>query len=78
MCGAYNRQYRTKFLVVRPTNVYGPNDNYDLQESHVLPALIRKFHETKVRGDSTVTAWRTGAPRREFLYSDQLAEACIS
>ena len=77
MCGAYNRQFGTKFLAVMPTNLYGPNDNYDLQNSHVLPALIRKFHEAKVRGDSTVTAWGTGAPRREFLYSDELADACL-
>ena len=76
MCGAYNRQFGTKFLAVMPTNLYGPNDNYDLQASHVLPALIRKFHEAKIRGDSTVTAWGTGAPRREFLYSDELADAC--
>ena len=77
MCGAYNRQFGAKFLAVMPTNLYGPNDNYDLQASHVLPALIRKFHEAKVRGDSSVTAWGTGAPRREFLYSDELADACV-
>lgn len=77
MCGAYNRQFGTKFLAVMPTNLYGPNDNYDLQNSHVLPALIRKFHEAKLRGDPTVTAWGTGSPRREFLYSDELADACV-
>lgn len=76
-CGAYNRQYRTKFLAVMPTNLYGPNDNYDLQNSHVLPALIRKFHEAKVRREPSVTAWGTGTPRREFLYSDDLADACV-
>ena len=77
MCGAYNRQFGTKFLAVMPTNLYGPNDNYDLKNSHVLPALIRKFHEAKVSGDSTVTAWGTGSPLREFLYSDELADACV-
>jgi GDP-L-fucose synthase len=77
MCGAYNRQFGTKFLAVMPTNLYGPNDNYDLKNSHVLPALIRKFHEAKTRGDSTVTAWGTGSPLREFLYSDELADACL-
>jgi GDP-L-fucose synthase len=77
MCGAYNRQFGTKFLAVMPTNLYGPNDNYDLKNSHVLPALIRKFHEAKMRGDSTVTAWGTGSPLREFLYSDELADACV-
>lgn len=77
MCGAYNRQYRTKFLAAMPTNLYGPGDNYDLQSSHVLPALIRKFHEAKIGGNSTVTAWGSGAPRREFLYSDELADACF-
>jgi GDP-L-fucose synthase len=77
MCGAYNRQYRTKFLAAMPTNLYGPGDNYDLQSSHVLPAFIKKFHEAKMGGDSTVTAWGSGAPRREFLYSDELADACV-
>lgn len=77
MCGSYNRQYGTKFLAAMPNNMYGPNDNYDLQNSHVLPALIRKFHEAKVRGDATVTAWGTGSPRREFLYSDDMADACV-
>jgi GDP-L-fucose synthase len=77
MCAAYNRQHGTRFLAVMPTNVYGLNDNYDLDGSHVVPALIRKLHEGKVRGDATVTAWGTGAPRREFLYSDDLARACV-
>lgn len=77
MCGAYNRQHRTKFLAVMPTNLYGPGDHYDLQNSHVLPALIRKFHEAKMNGDATVTAWGTGSPRREFLYCDELADACV-
>jgi GDP-L-fucose synthase len=77
MCWAYNRQYGTKYLCAMPTNLYGPGDNYDLQTSHVLPALIRKFHQAKVRGDKTVTLWGTGSPRREFLYSDDMAEACV-
>jgi GDP-L-fucose synthase len=76
MCGSYNRQYGTKFLAVMPTNLYGPNDNYDLQSSHVLPALLRKVHEAKIRGDSKVSVWGTGSPRREFMYSDDLADAC--
>lgn len=76
-CWAYNRQYGTQFLSVMPTNLYGPGDNYDLQNSHVLPALIRKMHEAKVRGDALMTAWGTGKPRREFLYSDDMAAACI-
>lgn len=77
MCWAYNRQYGTRYLAVMPTNLYGPGDNYDLQTSHVLPALIRKAHEAKVRGDRMFTVWGTGAPRREFLYSDDLAGACV-
>ena len=77
MCHAYNRQYGTKFLAAMPTNLYGPNDSYDLQNSHVLPALIRKMHEAKTRKDMDVTVWGTGAPCREFLYSDDLADACI-
>jgi GDP-L-fucose synthase len=77
MCWAYNRQYGTDFLCVMPTNLYGPGDNYDPETSHVLPALIRKFHEAKVAGKRTVTLWGTGAPLREFLYSDDMAEACI-
>jgi GDP-L-fucose synthase len=77
MCWAYNRQYGTEYLCVMPTNLYGPGDNYDVQTSHVLPALIRKFHEAKAKGDRTVTLWGTGAPLREFLYSDDMAEACV-
>jgi len=77
MCWSYNRQYGTRYLCVMPTNLYGLGDNYDLTTSHVLPALIRKFHEAKVRGDATVTLWGTGAPRREFLYSDDMASACL-
>jgi GDP-L-fucose synthase len=77
MCWSYNRQYGARFLAVMPTNLYGPGDNYDLHNSHVLPALIRKFHEAKARGEETVTLWGTGAPRREFLYSDDMAEACV-
>ncbi len=77
MCWSYNRQYGTQYLCAMPTNLYGPGDNYDLQTSHVLPALIRRFHEAKERGDKTVTLWGTGAPRREFLYSDDMAAACV-
>ena len=75
-CWAYNRQYGTRYLAVMPTNLYGPGDNYDLETSHVLPALIRKAHEAKIRGDKHFTVWGTGIPRREFLYSDDLAGAC--
>jgi GDP-L-fucose synthase len=78
MCSAYNRQYGTQYLAVMPTNLYGPGDNYDLRTSHVLPALIRKAHEAKVRGDETLVAWGTGKPRREFLYSDDMADACAA
>ena len=77
MCWSYNRQYGTRFLSVMPTNLYGPGDNYDLQTSHVLPALIRKMHEAKERGDREVVVWGTGTPRREFLYSDDMADACV-
>jgi GDP-L-fucose synthase len=76
-CRAYNRQYGTRFIAVMPTNLYGPGDNYDMQNSHVLPALICKMHEAKVRGDAEVVIWGTGNPRREFLYSDDMAEACV-
>jgi GDP-L-fucose synthase len=76
MCWSYNRQYGTHFLAVMPTNLYGPGDNYDLQHSHVLPALIRKMHEAKQRGIPEVIVWGTGRPRREFLYSDDMADAC--
>ena len=78
MCSAYNRQYGTRFLAVMPTNLYGPGDNYDLRTSHVLPALIRKAHEAKTRGDDALVVWGTGKPRREFLYSDDMADACVA
>lgn len=77
MCQAYRREYKCDFISAMPTNMYGPNDNYDLQNSHVLPALIRKFHEAKVSGAREVMCWGTGSPFREFLYSDDLAEACV-
>jgi GDP-L-fucose synthase len=77
MCHAYNRQYGTQYVAVMPTNLYGPGDNYDLNNSHVLPALLRKVHEAKQRGESQVVVWGTGTPRREFLYSDDMAEACV-
>lgn len=77
MCWSYNRQYGTNFIPVMPTNLYGPNDNFDLETSHVLPALIRKFHEAKEFGIDSVTIWGTGTPRREFLHVDDMAEACL-
>jgi len=77
LCQAYRRQYGCDFISAMPTNMYGPNDNYDLQTSHVLPALIRKFHEAKVNAAATVTCWGTGTPLREFLYADDLAGACL-
>jgi GDP-L-fucose synthase len=77
LCQACRRQYGCDFISAMPTNLYGPNDNYDLQSSHVLPALIRKFHEAKAAGTSAVTCWGTGAPLREFLYADDLARACL-
>ena len=77
LCQTYNKQYGTEDISVMPTNLYGPNDNFDLETSHVLPALIRKFHEAKERGDKEVVVWGTGTPIREFLYVDDLAEACI-
>lgn len=77
MCWSYNRQYNTKYLAVMPTNLYGPGDNYDPNNSHVIPALIRKFHEAKVRGSATVTIWGSGTPRREFMYSNDMADACV-
>jgi GDP-L-fucose synthase len=77
LCESYNRQYGTHFFSVMPTNLYGPNDNYDLANSHVLPALIRKAHEAKQRGDSELVVWGSGTPRREFLYVDDLADACV-
>ena len=77
LCQAYRRQYGCDFISVMPTNIYGPNDNYDLQASHVLPALIRKFHEAKAANAPTVTCWGTGSALRDFLYADDLARACV-
>jgi GDP-L-fucose synthase len=77
MCWSYNRQYGTQYLAVMPTNLYGPGDNYHLENSHVIPALIRKFHEAKINNDPSVTVWGTGTPKREFLYSDDMAKACV-
>jgi GDP-L-fucose synthase len=77
MCDAYRAQYGCNFISVMPTNLYGPNDNYDLQHSHVLPALIRKFHEAKVNNASFVEIWGSGQPKREFMHVDDLAEACL-
>ena len=77
MCWSYNRQYGTKFLSVMPTNLYGPGDNYHLENSHVIPALIRKFYEAKVSGAKEVVVWGSGMPRREFLYSEDMADACV-
>lgn len=77
LCEAYNHQYGRQYISVMPTNLYGLNDNYDLNNSHVLPALIRKAHEAKVRGDHALLVWGTGTPMREFLYADDLADACV-
>jgi GDP-L-fucose synthase len=77
LCQAYRRQYGCDFISAMPTNLYGPNDNYDLQSSHVLPALIRKFHEAKTAGAAMVTCWGSGEPKREFLHADDLARACL-
>ncbi len=77
MCESYRDQYGSNFISVMPTNLYGPNDNYDLNNSHVLPAMIRKFHEAKRDGKPTVELWGTGAPMREFLHADDLADACV-
>src|ERR1700743_1305547 len=77
MADAYRSQYGCNFISVMPTNLYGPNDNYDLNNSHVLPALIRKFHEARQKGEPTVTLWGSGKPRREFLHADDLADACF-
>lgn len=77
MCWSYNRQYGTRYMAAMPTNLYGPNDNYDLNNSHVLPALIRKMHEAKQANAKEVVVWGTGTPKREFLYSDDMADACI-
>ncbi|MDO8954801.1 MAG: GDP-L-fucose synthase [Gammaproteobacteria bacterium] len=76
-CWSYNRQFGTQYLAVMPTNLYGPGDNYDLQNSHVLPALIRKVHEAKINKEPSIMAWGTGTPRREFLYVDDMAVACV-
>lgn len=78
MCWSYNREYGTRYLSAMPTNLYGPGDNYDLANSHVLPALIRKMLEAKERNDAEVIVWGTGTPRREFLYSDDMADACVA
>ena len=77
LCESYNRQYGTRYVSAMPTNLYGPNDNYDLATSHVLPALIRKAHEARERGDSELVVWGSGRPRREFLYVDDMADACV-
>jgi len=78
MCWSYNRQYRTKYLAAMPINLFGPGDNYDLATSHVIPALIRKFHEAKIGGGAKVSVWGTGRVRREFMYSDDMADACVA
>jgi GDP-L-fucose synthase len=77
LCEAYRDQYGCNFISAMPTNLYGPNDNYDLQSSHVLPALLRKFHEAKESGASQVVIWGTGSPLREFMHADDLADACV-
>jgi GDP-L-fucose synthase len=77
MCQSYNEQYGTNFISAMPTNLYGSNDNYDLNNSHVLPAMIRKFHDAKIEGKESVELWGTGTPMREFLYVDDLADACV-
>ena len=77
MCWSYNRQYRTQYLAVMPTNLYGPGDNYHPENSHVIPALIRRFHEARVSNAPTVAVWGTGTPKREFLYSEDMADACV-
>src|SRR3982074_832110 len=77
MCWSYNRQYGTRYFCVMPTNLYGPGDNFDLETSHVLAALLRRFHEAKLKGERSVTIWGSGTPRREFLYSDDMADACV-
>lgn len=77
MCESYKRQYGCNFIAVMPTNLYGPNDNYNLNNSHVLPALIRKFHEAKEKNEASVEMWGTGTPMREFLHSDDMADACV-
>src|ERR1041385_8437954 len=77
MCDAYRSQYGCNFISVMPTNLYGPNDNYDLNNSHVFPALLRKIHTAKMNGDSFVEVWGSGKPLREFLHADDMADACV-
>jgi GDP-L-fucose synthase len=77
LCESFNRQHGRRYVSAMPTNLYGPNDNYDLATSHVLPALVRKAHEAKRRGDAELVVWGSGTPRREFLYVDDLADACV-
>lgn len=77
LCDSFNAQYGTRYVSAMPTNLYGPNDNYDLNKSHVLPALIRKAHEAKMRGDTQLVVWGSGTPMREFLYVDDMADACV-
>jgi GDP-L-fucose synthase len=77
LCQAYRQEFGCDFISVMPTNLYGPNDNFDLESSHVIPALLRRFHEAKIRGEEEVICWGTGTPRREFLYSEDLARACL-
>ncbi|MDP1864101.1 MAG: GDP-L-fucose synthase [Thiobacillus sp.] len=77
MCWAYNRQYKTQYLAVMPTNLYGPGDNYHPENSHVIPALIRRFHDAKLADATSVTVWGSGTPKREFLYSEDMADACV-
>jgi GDP-L-fucose synthase len=77
MCWSYNRQYGTQYLAVMPTNLYGPGDNYHPENSHVIPALIRRFHEAKLNNSPSVAIWGTGTPKREFLYSEDMADACV-
>lgn len=77
LCESYNRQYGTRFVSAMPTNLYGPNDNYDLNNSHVLPALLRKAHEAKLRGEQKLVVWGSGKPMREFLHVDDMADACV-
>src|SRR6201996_8585678 len=77
MCESYHKQYGCNFISVMPTNLYGKNDNYDLNNSHVLPALLRKFHDAKESNSPPVTVWGTGTPRREFMYADDMADACV-
>jgi GDP-L-fucose synthase len=77
MCWAYNRQYKTQYLAVMPTNLYGPGDNYHPENSHVIPALIRRFHQAKLANAPSVTVWGTGTPKREFMYSEDMADACV-